>query len=116
MTHARDAVPYTHRREHRRRVQQVQEQGTDTAVNIHDKVGSLGKGVALYCEGVIQILGGREVTASIILQQLHSLVPVVLHRCMTELSMITMQDMGSMGCNTDMLSSSDDHVPTTHPQ
>lgn len=61
-----------------RRVEQVQEESSYAPVNIHDQVGSLLQGVSFHSKGIVQVFGAGKVLESILLQQLDSLVTVIL--------------------------------------
>lgn len=61
-----------------RGVEQVQEESAYAPINIHDQVGGLLQGVSLYLKGIVQIFGAGKVLESILLQQLDSLVTVIL--------------------------------------
>ena len=63
-----------------RGVEQVQEEGAYASINIHDQVGGLLQGVRFHLEGVVQVLGAGEELERVLLQQLDSLVTIILQR------------------------------------
>lgn len=60
-------------------VEEVQEQGTNAAVHIQHQISCLAKGILLHFHSKVHVLSGREELVSILLQQFHPLVPIVLH-------------------------------------
>jgi hypothetical protein len=63
--------------EHARTSQQVQEEGPDGTIDIEHKVVGLGESVRLHLHRILHVLDRWEVCVRILLQQLHTLVPVV---------------------------------------
>ena len=61
-------------------MEQIKEKCANAAVNVEHQVGGLGQGVGLHAQRVVQVAHCREEAPRIPLQQLHSLVPVVLGR------------------------------------
>ena len=75
-----DSITHTYLRKHRRGVEQVQKQCANAAIHIEHQVGSLRERVAFHCERVVKVANAGEELSRILLQQLHSLVAVVLSK------------------------------------
>lgn len=72
--------PWAHLCEHGGGMQQIQEEGADATVHIKHQIGSFCESVGLHADRVVQVFGRGEELLRVLLKQLHTLVPVVLHQ------------------------------------